>query len=169
MNRQGLLVVSALVLILFTSFSYAGSEAPALSFTTDEGEQITNESLKGNPTLLVLWASWCGVCQRELPNVKTIYEQNKEKGLRVLAIGVQDKKSSIARYVENHPETFTFPVVHDQGNQAANGFNIRGVPLFVLLNAEGEIAHTHVGGGILKDPTLMRLINNIAVVPTTPS
>jgi len=169
MNRQSVFKVLVLAGVIFTSFSYAASVAPALQFKTDTGETITNESLKGKPTLLVLWASWCGVCQRELPNVKTLYEQKKDKGLAVLAIGVQDKKANIMRYVENHPEVFTFPVVHDQGGQAAEAFDLRGVPTFVLLDAKGDVALTHVGGGFLKDPVFMKFINNLEVVPTTPS
>ena len=161
MNRQTVFKALVLATVIFASFSYAASVAPALQFKTDAGETITNASLKGKPTLLVLWASWCGVCQRELPNVKTLYEQKKEKGLAILAIGVQDKEASIMRYVENHPEVFTFPVVYDHGNQAATGFNLRGVPTFVLLDAEGNVALTHVGGGFLKDPALMKLINDL--------
>ena len=166
MKRQIVFLV-VLAASFFAFFPYEVEATPALEFTTDAGEIINNESLKGKPTLLVLWASWCGICQRELPNVKTLYEQKKEKGLQVLAIGVQDKKANIARYVGKHPEIFIFPVVHDRGNQASNGFNVRGVPLFVLLDAKGEVAKTHVGGGFLKDPAFMKLINDIEP-PQTP-
>ena len=146
----------------FTFSSYAESDIPVFQFKTDAGETITNESLQGKPTLLVLWASWCSVCQRELPKVKTIYDEKKEKGLQVLAIGVRDKKANITGYVEGHPEVFTFPVVHDQGDKAATLFDIRGVPTFVLLNAKGEIAATHVGAGFQKDPAFMKLIDALS-------
>jgi thiol-disulfide isomerase/thioredoxin len=89
-----------LVLTLAVSAKAVSSEAaPDFSLTTLDGKTITKASLQGKPTLLMFWASWCGTCQHELPNVKALYEQHKAKGLQAVAIGFQDEEANIRGYV----------------------------------------------------------------------
>jgi len=73
---------------------------------------ITKASLQGKQTLLMFWASWCGTCQAELPNVKALYEQHKAKGFQAVAIGFQDEEANIRGYVQAHQSTFVFPAAY---------------------------------------------------------
>ena len=140
------------------AFSEPFLPAPAFEFKLLSGEVLSKESLAEKPVLLMFWASWCGVCRRELPHLKALYEEKKGKGLTILAVGVHDKQSNIINYVANHSETFTFPVAFDFGNEAPESFGIRGVPKFVLLDKNGAIVLTHTGGGFMQNPALIKLL-----------
>jgi thiol-disulfide isomerase/thioredoxin len=151
-------ITLGLVLTLAVSATVASSDsAPDFTLTTLDGKTITKESLQGKPTLLMFWASWCGTCQHELPNVKALYEQ-KSKGLQAVAIGFQDDEANIRGYVQAHQSTFVFPVAYDPRNQVATLFRARGTPTFVLLDAEGRIVLVHTGGRILQNPAFQNFI-----------
>jgi thiol-disulfide isomerase/thioredoxin len=146
------------VLGMTTPALYAESNAPDFQLEVGPGKIITKKSLEGTPTLLMFWASWCGVCRRELPNLKAFYEENKGKSLQILAIGTQDTQSNIAGYVKDHPEVFTFPVAYDKKSTISTAYAVRAFPTFVLLNEKGEIILTHVGGGFLSNPNFQKFI-----------
>jgi len=156
---SGLFVVFGFwIAVSVSAFSEPLQSASDFSFKSLSGEVVSKKSLAGQPTLLMFWASWCGVCQGELPKLKALYEEKRGKGLAIVAVGVHDKQSNIINYVANHSETFTFPVAYDFKNEAPESFGIRGVPKFVLLDKDGAIVLTHTGGGFMKDPALMKYI-----------
>lgn len=154
------LTVPAVCLALTMAVSNAVSSetAPDFAVTTLDGKTITKASLQGKPALLMFWASWCGTCRHELPNVKALYEQHNAKGLQAVAIGFQDEEADIREYVKAHHSTFVFPAAYDSRNQVAALFRARGTPTFVLLDAHGRVAMVHVGGGVLQNPTLQKVI-----------
>jgi len=151
-----------MVLMLTISTQALSSEStPNFRLTTLAGETVSNESLKGKPTLLMFWASWCETCQAELPRLKTLYEQKKEKGLQALAIGFRDEEANIRGYVQDHRGTFSFPTAYDVNNRVSESFGARATPTFVLLDAQGRVVLVHVGGGFLQDPAFKKFIQEM--------
>ena len=152
-----LLAIVALV-TLFASPSWlqaADATRPAtphFRIVTFDGKVYDNASLKGQPTLLMFWASWCQVCQRELPLLSHFYQKEKPAQLRVLAIGFADTRANIEGYVKTHPGTFVFPTAYDIGDKVAQVLGASGTPTFVLLDAQGGVQLVHRGGGISDDP-----------------
>jgi len=156
------ILTCGLVLTLAVSATAVSSEAaPDFSLTTLDGKTITKASLQGQPTLLMFWASWCGTCQHELPNVKALYERHKANGLQAVAIGFQDEEANIRGYVQAHQSTFVFPAAYDTRNQVSTLFKARGTPTFVLLDAQGRIALVHTGGGVLHNPAFQKFIQSL--------
>ena len=156
------MLTCCLVLTLAVSAKAVSSEAaPDFSLTTLDGKTITKASLQGQPTLLMFWASWCGTCRHELPNVKTLYEQHKAKGFHAVAIGFRDEEANIRGYVQAHQSTFVFPAAYDTRNQVSTLFKARGTPTFVLLDAQGRIALVHTGGGVLHNPAFQKFIQSL--------
>jgi len=135
--------------------------APNFRLTTLSGEPITKQSLQGRPTLLMFWASWCETCQAELPHLKALYEQKKEKGLQALAIGFRDEESDVRGYVQAHRGTFSFPTAYDVNDRVSESFGVRATPTFVVLDAHGRIVLVHVGGGFLQDPAVKKFIQEL--------
>lgn len=130
----------------------AGSAAPAFELVTFAGESYSNGSLKGRPTLLVFWAPWCNVCQRELPLLAQFHQQNKPAPLRVLSIGFADTRTNVERFVKERSGTFVFPSAYDEDRWVAQAFKINATPTYVLLDAQGSIVLVHRGGGVLQNP-----------------
>ena len=159
--RLTFLTLGLVLLLTVSAYAVSSEAAPNFKLVTLEGKMITKESLKGKPTLLMFWASWCQTCQKELPNLKTLYEQKKAKGLQAVAIGFQDEESNIKGYVQAHEATFIFPTAYDVKDQVSTVFRAKGTPTFILLDAQGMIALIHVGGGFLQNPAFQKFIQNL--------
>ncbi len=138
-----------------------GSSAPAFELVTFGGETYSRDSLKGQPALLVFWASWCPVCQKELPNVARFAKTDKPAQLRVISIGFSDLRGNIEKYVKTHPDAFTYPAAFDIDNDVAQAFKITATPTFVLLDARGTIVMVHRGAGVLQNPKFREFLATV--------
>lgn len=144
-------IATCLSLIWFSSEGLSRT-APTFRLTTFGGEVYSDESVKGKPALLMFWAPWCQVCQRELPILAQFYLQQKPASLRVLAIGFADTRKHVEDFVKTRPSTFPFPTAYDAGDRVAGDFGVFATPTFVVLNAQGQIHLVHRGGGIGQNP-----------------
>ena len=136
----------------------AAAPAPTFELVTFSGKAYSKESLKGQPTLLVFWASWCPVCQKELPVLGRYYTKDKPTQLRVISIGFSDLRGNIERYVKAHPDTFVFPTAFDIDNDVAQAFKVTATPTMVLLDAHGNIMLVHRGAGVLQSPQFLEFL-----------
>ena len=148
----------AMLVSLFGSGSAKGTAeterpaAPAFELVTSAGEAVSNETLKGTPSLLVFWAPWCRVCQKELPEIAQFYRQDKPEALRVVSIGFADLRANVEAFVRSRPDVFVFPTAYDEERWVAQAFRINATPTYVALDAQGRIALLHRGGGVLQNP-----------------
>lgn len=85
--------------------------------------------------LLDFWASWCGPCRREIPNVKKAYEQFKDKGFEVVSISIDQKEADWKKALDE--EKLPWPNFRD--NAVADQFKVKSVPTVYLCDAEGNI------------------------------
>jgi thiol-disulfide isomerase/thioredoxin len=125
--------------------------APVFELITFTGESFSNDSLKGRPALLVFWAPWCKVCQRDLPLLGEFYQHEKPAQLRVVSIGFADTRTNVAQFVQERSGTFVFPSAYDEDRWVAQAFKINATPTYVLLDAQGKIVLVHRGGGLLRN------------------
>lgn len=138
-----------------------GTSAPVFEVVTLSGEAYNNQTIKGRPTLLVFWASWCPVCRRELPNLAGFAQKGKPAQLQILSIGFSDLRGNIERYVQEHPESFAFPTAFDIDNDVAQAFKVTATPTLVLLDAEGSILLVHRGAGILQNQKFLAFLETL--------
>lgn len=125
--------------------------SPEFELVTSTGDVISNATLRSRPALLVFWAPWCNVCRRELPEIAKFYRRDKPEQLRVLSIGFADLRSNVETFVKARPEVFVFPTAYDEDRWVAQAFKVRVTPTYVLLDADGQVALTHFGGGLLQN------------------
>ncbi|MGH7164940.1 MAG: TlpA family protein disulfide reductase [Nitrospiraceae bacterium] len=135
-----------------------GAPAPFFELVTFSGEAYSKDRLKGRPTLLVFWASWCPVCQKELPVLGRFYNKDKPAQLRVISIGFSDLRGNIEQYVKAHPDTFVFPTTFDIDHDVAQSFKVTATPTIVLLDAHGTIVLVHRGAGVLQNPQFRKFL-----------
>ena len=135
--------------------------APPFELVTFTGEAYSNDSLKGRPVLLVFWAPWCKVCQRELPLLGEFYRRDKPGPLRMLSIGFADTRTNVERFVKARADTFVFPTAYDEDRWVAQSFKINATPTYVLLDARGHVVLFHPGGGILQNRQFREFVSGL--------
>ena len=112
-----------------------GQKAKTLTVKGDDGKELALEDLaKGKKLLLIdFWASWCGPCRKEIPNVKKQYELYKDKGFEVVSISIDKNEAAWRKAVEQ--EQLQWPNFLDTMG-AADAYKVRSIPAMFLLDAE---------------------------------
>jgi thiol-disulfide isomerase/thioredoxin/outer membrane lipoprotein-sorting protein len=137
-----------------------GQMAPDAVLTSSNGTNTTLASLKGRPVLLDFWATWCPPCLSALPQLGSLYAQIharmqdkvQDEGLRIVSIDEDQDQQTAAGYMARHGYTWTN--YHDQ-NGLQQLFKGTGIPLVVLIDAQGRIVYYDFGG---KDEQLRAAI-----------
>lgn len=123
-----------------------GSRAPAIKNQVDlEGNKIGLEDYMGKFVLVDFWASWCGPCRKENPNVLKAYNTYHSKGLEILAISLDEKRELWEKAIKK--DKLPWKHVSDlKGfkNQAAQDYMVSAIPQNFLINPEGEIIATNL-------------------------
>lgn len=128
-----------------------GAEAPLFAGPSPEGEEISLESLRGKVVLIDFWASWCGPCRRENPNVVKLYDEYKEKGFEILAVSLDKTKDRWVKAIAD--DKLTWLHISDlKGWQSkyAKQYGVSSIPQTVLLDREGKIMARNLRGKALE-------------------
>ncbi|MFK7696696.1 TlpA family protein disulfide reductase [Paenibacillus sp. HJGM_3] len=112
--------------------------APTLSLTGLDGSSYEVGGARDKVLLVNFWASWCGPCEVEAPDIKRLADKYKAD-LDVYAINVtqQDRMDNVKSFVKFHQ--FDFPVLLDSDGTAADIYRIKGLPTTFLVNSNGVI------------------------------
>jgi len=127
------------------------SFTPDTSFTTISGETITLKALQGKPVLVTFWATSCGNCIKEIPDLVALYRQFHPMGLEIIAIAMAYDPPNQVVAMANEQQ-LPYPVVLDLSSGHAKAFgNIWGTPTTLLLDPKGIVAKLKVGRFDLAD------------------
>jgi peroxiredoxin len=130
------------------SSAQVGDPAPALTLPDLDGNPVNLADVRGHATLLLFWNPGCGFCARMLDDLKA-WEANPPQGApRLVIVSTGDIETNQAMDLKS-------PVVLDQGFAAGRAFGTSGTPSAVLIDAEGRIASSIVGGA----PAVLALAN----------
>ena len=128
-----------------------GQPAPEIELETPEGKELALSSLKGKVVLIDFWASWCGPCRKEMPNVVKAYAKFKNMGFEIFGVSLDQNK---ARWIEAiQKDGITWPQVSDLKqwqSSVVRQYNIQGIPYTVLLDREGNILAKNLRGEELE-------------------
>jgi thiol-disulfide isomerase/thioredoxin len=133
------------------------------------GKKITLTDFRGRYILVNLWATWCGPCINELPELARL-QQNLPKGrFVVLPIDVLEKldAQSLKSFLTMHSAE-TLPVYIDTDRQTQQGFVANELPLTVLIDGNGREIARAVGGQHWADPSAIAYMKTLSAPPSPP-
>jgi thiol-disulfide isomerase/thioredoxin len=114
---------------------------------------ITTElaQVKGKLILIDFWASWCGPCRRENPNVKRVYDKYRDQGLAILSISLDTDKEAWKKAIENDLMNWNHMIdVRDPSTSIAAKYGVEGIPFTLLLNEHYQIIAKNLRGADLE-------------------
>jgi thiol-disulfide isomerase/thioredoxin len=128
-----------------------GNEAPDFSLPNQNGEIVDLSSFRGKYVLVDFWASWCGPCRRENPNVVRNYQKYHGKGLEILGVSLDRSKEGWLRAIQS--DGLVWSHVSDLKmwqSDVVPLYRIKGIPFMVLLDPAGKIIAINLRGAQLN-------------------
>ena len=128
----------------YNSLKGKQATAPGKPFVDIEGTDAAGNPVKlsdyvgkGNYVLVDMWASWCGPCKAEIPNLAEVHNLYKDKGLIVLGIFVSDDIKNLEPTLKE--ENVTWAQIVDSQNKATTLYGVNGIPAIMLIGPDGTI------------------------------
>lgn len=129
----------------------AGAAAPDISLNTPDGKTIKLSSLRGKYVLIDFWASWCGPCRKENPNVVRMYNKFKNKNFEIFGVSLDDNKQKWTGAIAQ--DGLGWMHVSDLKGWQSQGaalYSVTAIPATFLIDKEGKIIAKNLRGDALE-------------------
>lgn len=131
-----------------------GKIAPNFTSTTPEGKELSLNEVKGKATIIEFWASWCGPCRKENPNIVRVYEKYHDKGLEIIGVSL-DRENQRQRWLDaietdglNWHHVSSLKYFNDP---VARLYNVSAIPASFILDEDGRIVAKKLRGQALEN------------------
>jgi peroxiredoxin len=131
--------------------SWVGRQAPELALPDAKGKLVSLASYKGKYLLVDFWASWCGPCRAENPNVVRVYDEFKGKNFAILGVSLDKERDAWQEAI--HADRLEWTHVSDLkfwNSKAVETFKFNGIPFNVLIDPQGKVIAEGLRGGDLE-------------------
>ncbi len=138
MKRIGIFFVACMVM-LFPLFAVAEESYDFTALNMD-GETVSFSDICGDsPALLVFFGTYCPPCRAEVPELISLYDRYKDKGLKVIGVSVDRSLNTVKRFVSKKGINYT--VLFDNMQDGAMKYGVRYIPLNILIDKDGKIVY----------------------------
>lgn len=126
-----------------TDDNLLGKPVPKFSAKATDGNQIDSSKWGGKPTLINFFASWCGPCKKEFPELVNLYKENHAKGFNIVSIGVDREAGKSAEFAKGFEATWS--IIEDAESELMGQFNVYSMPATFIIDKQGVVRFTDTG------------------------
>ena len=139
-------IAGAVFAILAASASSAiapATAAPDFTLHAMGGPNLRLKEQRGRVVMVNFWATWCGPCRQEMPQLNRLYEKYKSSGFMLLGVNVDDDASKAAEVAAKLG--VTFPVLLDTDKTVSKLYDLSTMPSTVIIDRDGKVRYVHRG------------------------
>ncbi|MCC6542951.1 MAG: TlpA family protein disulfide reductase [Nitrospirae bacterium] len=142
------ITLSVIVLLIATN-SWAiqvNNKAPEFNLPDIYGKTVSLNSLKGKVVYINFWASWCGPCKQEFPQLEKLAATYSGSGLFILAINQDKTRSGMVEFLDKNPiSSSNMKVLTDPQFSVISSYGPRAMPTSFIIDKEGVVRYIHFG------------------------
>ena len=120
-----------------------GVMAPDFTLKSAGGKNLKLSEFRGDVVMINFWATWCGPCRQEMPQLNELYSRYRKAGFHVLAVNVDNDAAKAAAMAKRLH--ISFPVLFDKGKKVSKLFNIDAMPSTLFIDRDGRVRYVHRG------------------------
>lgn len=160
LNRNNMIIIVLLLVVALTlGYTWATGDddsidtndiqesdqlipAPDFELTDLDGNSVRLSDFKGKYVFLNFFATWCGPCKEEMPDMELIHEKYKDDVV-ILAVNLGDSPGTVADFVDEYG--LTFKILLDEEQQVGSQYQVSGIPTSYFIDTEGNFIAGHMG------------------------
>jgi thiol-disulfide isomerase/thioredoxin len=135
-----------------------GEAMPEFEARYLDGKSFRVSDQKGRVVLLNIWATWCGPCRYEIPELKKLQQEHGSSSFDVVGVSVDDaeQKAEVSNFAKS--QKINYPIVLDPAGKLAEMFETSVIPTSALIDRKGRIVWYHIGIVRSGDPDLQKAL-----------
>lgn len=141
--------VAAMVKSLLPQLERIGKPAPTIELTDLQGKKVTLADYKGKVLLIDFWATWCGPCVQEVPNVVKLYNAKHAEGFAILGLSLDQDKQKLEAFMKETGMVWRGCFLGGWEHPVVKEYSVRAIPSMFLVDRAGNIRYTGLRGQAL--------------------
>ncbi len=114
-----------------------------LATMADDASSLALDDLRGQPTVLSFWTTWCPYCLRQTPVMVEAFARVADEGIQFVGIDVQEDRNTVATYLAQHQ--IEYPILLDEQGSIAAQYAVQGYPTTYFLDSDNRIVARNMG------------------------
>lgn len=131
------------LLVWSASADEVSGVAPGFDLVSRDGSRVALSDLEGQVVMVNFWATWCGPCRQEMPQLEALYQRYSGLGFTLLGVNVEEDSSGADKFLAETP--VSFPILFDPRSEVSELYNVIAMPSTVLIDKSGNLRFIHHG------------------------